>query len=313
MPENNSLKINAEYLLVRALTGVIGALPRAMAVIAGQVFARAAYHGFGRLRRVGERNLAIAFPEKSGPERDRILRASFDCLGRQLAEFCLLPSASPEKLRRIIRYDPAGAKRLEEIRKSGRGILFVTAHLGAWELLPFSESAFGNPLSFVVRQIENPKVDRWVRDVRTRFGNVAINKKDAGLACMRILRRGGTLGILTDLNCLPQEGVFVPFFGKLACTTQAAAALALPTNAIVFPVYATWDDEQRTYFFHGGPEIEMIRCGDHEKDLAVNTARIASAIENAIRQFPEQWLWIHDRWHALLRPGDRVCTDFPPL
>ncbi len=313
MLHSGSLKTNAEYIFVRILTGLVGALPRSWAIAAGQVFARAVYHVLGRLRRVGERNLAIAFPEKSASERDRILRASYDSLGRQFAEFCRLPAATPESLREIIQYDPLGEKRLAEVRRAGRGILFVTAHLGAWELLPFSESAFGNPISFIVRQIENPKIDRWVHAVRTRFGNVAIHKKDAGLACMRILRKGGTLGLLTDLNCLPQEGVFVPFFGKLACTTQAAAALALPTDAIVFPVYATWDPGRRVYFFHGGPEIEMIRTGDHEKDLAVNTARIASAIERAIREYPEQWLWIHDRWHALLRPGDRVCTDFPPL
>ena len=313
MDAKHRFKTRAEYAAVRAITAGIGILPRPLALAIGRTVGRLAYHAFGRLRHVGLRNLRIAFPNASKSERKRMLRACFDSLGRQLAEFCMFERATPERLRKIIEYDPQGEIWFEEARSRGKGLLMVTAHLGGWELLPFASAAFGNPVSVIVRRIENPLVEKLVHSIRTKFGNQTIEKRDAAIPCMRVLRKGGTLGILTDLNTLPQEGVFVPFFGELACTSQAVAALALPTGATVFPIFAPWDPQKKKYCFRGGPAIELIRTGDHEKDLAVNTARIASVLEKWIQAYPEQWLWIHDRWHSLVRPGDRICTEFPPV
>jgi KDO2-lipid IV(A) lauroyltransferase len=298
---------------MRTLLGCIGALPRPASVAVGRCLGRAAYSALGRLRRIGMRNLWLAYPELSRSEHRKILRRSFDSLGRQLGEFCRFPRATPDSLRRIVEFDPAGMAHLEAARSRGKGILFVTAHLGAWELLVFAYSALESPISFLVRPIENPRVEQWVRGIRSKFGNEPIDKKSAALTCMRILRKGGTLGILADLNALPQEGIFVPFFGELACATIGVAALALPTDASVFPVFAPWDAVRRRYVFRGGPALEMLRTGDHERDMEVNTARITSVLERWIREYPDQWMWIHERWHAYLRPGDRYCIEFPPI
>jgi KDO2-lipid IV(A) lauroyltransferase len=313
MRASSQIRIDAEYALVRTLAAGVGSLPRAASVAVGRCLGRVAYLVSGRLRRIGLHNLSLAYPQMSRPEHRKILRGCFGSLGRQLGEFCHFPRATPESLRRIVEYDPESAACFEEAKSRGRGVLCVTAHLGAWELLVFAHSAFGVPLSFLARPIENPRIECWVRGVRSRFGNEPIDKKAAGLACMRILRNGGTLGILADLNSLPQEGIFVPFFGELACTTIGVAALALPTDATVFPVFAPWDPARKKYVFHGGPPLEMLRTGNYERDLAINTARMASVIEKAIRENPDQWLWIHERWHAYLRPGDRICMDFPPV
>jgi len=110
------------------------------------------------------------------------------------------------------------------------------------------------------------------------------------------LREGGTLGILSDLNTQPYEGVFVPFFGKLACTTAGIATLALKTDAVVIPTCAVWNRKKKRYFFHGDPPVELVRTGDHAKDIEVNTANFAAAMERMIRLYPDQWLWIHKRW-----------------
>jgi KDO2-lipid IV(A) lauroyltransferase len=313
MKAKNPLKIHAEYVLFRAVVGSIGFLPRPLAIGLGRGLARIAYGVIGHLRHVGEKNLCIAFPHMSRPERLRILRKSFDGLGRQLGEFCRFPHASKESLGRIVEYDPESVARLEEAERQGCGVLFITAHLGAWELLAFAHSALVHPLSFLIRPIDNPLIERVVHSMRTRFGNQALSKKDAGLTCMRKLKQGGTLGILADLNTLQEEGIFVPFFGKLACSTAAVAALALATGAAVFPAFAPWDPVRKKYIFLGGPAIEVLRTGDFARDLGVNTARIAEVIESVIRQYPEQWLWIHDRWHTRPQPQDRVCTDFPHL
>ena len=313
MNRSSRIRIEAEYALFRALTGGLALLPRTAAVATGRCLARAAFFALGHLRRTGERNLRIAFPHLSKSEHLRILRTSFDSLGRQLGEFCHFPQATAASLRNIVEYDPHSYARFQAAKERGCGVLMITAHLGGWEFLPFAASAFGEAISFLARPIENPKIEESIYAVRTKFGSECINKKSAGLTCMRLLRKGGTLGVLTDLNSLPQEGVFTPFFGELACTTLAVAALALPTDATIFPVFAPYSATRGKYVFQGGPAIEVLRTGDYEQDLLINTARVASVIERTIRMYPEQWLWIHDRWHARPRPGDRVCIDFPPV
>jgi KDO2-lipid IV(A) lauroyltransferase len=314
MGKTSTIRIRAEYMLVRLLIGSLGLLPRPASVAVGRFLGFISFYTFGHLRHIGERNLLIAFPEKSNSERRRILRGCFDSLGRLLGVFCHFPRLSPEDLRKLVEYDPASQIRFEEAKRRGNGILLITAHLGAWELLPFAYSAFGYPFSFIVRPLENPLIDKWVHSVRTRFGNQALDKRLAGLSCLRLLKKGGTLGILPDLNSLPQEGIFVPFFGKLGCTTLAVAAFALPTDATIFSVFAPWDSARGKYIFIAGPELKLIRTGDRERDLAVNTARMASMFEKIIRTYPDQWLWIHDRWHARPRPEDRVFDeDFPPI
>jgi KDO2-lipid IV(A) lauroyltransferase len=313
MNANLSLRVRAEYLILRALVGGLGLLPRPAAIAVGRCLAGIAYFALRRLRRIGERNLARAFPRLSRKEQLRILRSSFDSLGRQLGEFCKFPQATRESLGRIVEYDPASVARLKEAESRGRGVLFITAHLGAWELLAFAHSALRQPIMFLVRPIDNPLVESMVEGMRTRFGNQAISKKEAGLTCMRKLKKGGTLGILADLNSLPDEGIFVPLFGELACSTAAVAALALATGAAVFPAIAPWDPIRRKYVFRGGPALEVLRTGDFERDLGINTARMTQLMEGIIRKYPEQWLWIHDRWHARPRPQDRVCTDFPSI
>ncbi|HEV3470681.1 MAG TPA: lysophospholipid acyltransferase family protein [Pyrinomonadaceae bacterium] len=272
-----------EYAAVRALLSGLG-------------LGRAAYALAGGLRRTGLRNLELAFPEVSARERERLLRGSFLSLGRQLGEVSQFPRATPERLREVVEYDPEDVKLLDVARERGRGVIFLTAHLGAWELLCFAHSVFYSPLSFLVRPIDNPLVEELVESLRTRFGNEPIDKKSAARRALKLLRDGGTLGVLADLNSQEREGVFVPFFGHLACTTAGVATLALRTDATVIPCFAPWDERRGKFVFRGGPVLELVRTGDHGRDVEVNTARFTAAIEDYIRRFPDQWLWIHKRW-----------------
>jgi Kdo2-lipid IVA lauroyltransferase/acyltransferase len=287
---------NLEYLLARSILGFFGVLPRPIAVVLGRTMGRIAFWLPLNLRRTGERNLEIAFPEMSNQERQGLLRGCFDSLGRLLAEFSQFPRMSPERLRGMIEYDQVGLAHLRDAEKNKRGVIFLTGHLGAWELLSFGWSALEYPISFLVRPLDNARVEEMIEGVRTRFGNQAIDKKSAARQALRVLRQGGTLGILSDLNTNEFEGVFVPFFGKLACTTAGIATLALKTDAVVIPTCAIWDRKRKRYFFHGDPAVELVRTGDHDKDIEVNTARFAAAIERMIRLYPDQWLWIHKRW-----------------
>jgi Kdo2-lipid IVA lauroyltransferase/acyltransferase len=287
-------RTDLEYAAVRALLAALGALPRPAAVAVGRAFGRLAYMLAGGLRRTGMRNLELAFPEMPEGERARTLRRSMVTLGRQLGEFSQFPRSTPEGIARLVEYD--GIEILREAKVRGRGIIFLTGHLGAWEVLSFAHSALHEPISFMVRRLDNPRVETFVDGIRTRFGNKSIDKKMAARSALKLLRDGGILGILADLNTQPNEGVFVPFFGRPACTTSGIAVLALRTDASVIPVVAPWDEASGRWVFRGSPIVELVRTGDHERDVEVNTARFTAALEQQIRKYPDQWLWIHKRW-----------------
>jgi Kdo2-lipid IVA lauroyltransferase/acyltransferase len=304
MAERGKLQATFEYALARSVLGFLGLLPRSMAIAIGRLMSRIIYWLPGRLRRTGEINLALAFPEMSKQERLRLLRGCFDSLGRLLGELSQFPSLTREHLRQMIEYDPVGLAHLRAAESGHRGVIFLTGHLGAWEILSFGWSALEYPISFLVRPLDNPRLEEMIEKLRTRFGNVAIDKKAAARKALKVLREGGTLGILSDLNTQEREGVFVPFFGKLACTNAGIATLALKTDAIVIPTCAVWDAKRKKYFFHGDPPVELVRTGDHQKDVEINTARFAAAMERMIRLYPDQYFWIHRRWKTR-PPGER--------
>jgi len=302
------LQTNLEYAIARGFLSILGTLPRSASVALGRWLGYLAYLLPTRLGRTGMRNLEIAFPDLPVPQKKRLLRGCFDNLGRLLGEVSQFPRLTREQLRRMIEYDQEGLAHLRAAEAEHRGVIFLTGHLGVWEVLSFGWSALEYPISFLVRPIDNPRIEEMIEGLRTRFGNVAIDKKAAARRAIRVLREGGTLGILSDLNTQEREGVFVPFFGKLACTNAGIATLALKTNAVVIPTCAVWDPKRGKYFFHGDPPVELIRTGDHEKDLEVNTARFAAAMEHMIRLYPEQWMWIHRRWKTR-PPGEPSVYD----
>ena len=296
MAKPGKFQASLEYAIARTLLSGLGVLPRRLALAVGSIVARLGYRLPGKLRRTGLRNLQIAFPEKSESERRSLLRGSFLSLGRLLGEFSQLPRATPASLRELIEYDEVGLAHLREAERAKRGVIFLTGHLGVWELHSFGWSALEYPISFLVRPLDNERIEEMIEAIRTRFGNRAIDKKSAARQSLRVLREGGTLGVLSDLNTQTREGVFVPFFGKLACTTAGIATLALKTDAVVIPTCAVWDEQRKRYFFHGDPPVDLVRTGNHEKDIEVNTANFAAAVERMVRLYPDQWLWIHKRW-----------------
>ena len=296
MRQRSKVKETLEYAAARGLLDAMGWLPHGAATGLGRGVGWLAYRMAGGLRRTARRNLMLAFPDQTPAERERLVRGCFETLGRTLGEFSQFNKATPDSLRQRVEYDAESIAHFRRVEQSGRGVIFLTGHIGAWELLSFGWSALEYPISFLVRPLDNSRVDDLVEQIRTRFGNRAIGKRQSVRTAIKILREGGTLGILADLNALPKEGVFVPFFNHLACTTAGVATLALRTNAIVFPVWSVWDAERNKFVFHGGPEIELLRTGDDKADIAANTARFAAVWESVIRRWPEQWMWIHKRW-----------------
>jgi Kdo2-lipid IVA lauroyltransferase/acyltransferase len=283
-------EFSATWLFVRGLR----LLPRGLARMAGAAIGAGAFHGLGRLRRVGVRNLELAFPEKTPTERERILRAVYRNLGWLLAEFCKMPDYTAEAASRFIRYE--GLENYLKARDKGKGVLVLTGHLGAWELSSFYHSLMGMPMGMVIRRLDNPLVDEFVNRTRCLHGNRVIHKDDFARGLIASMRAGETVGILMDTNMTPPQGVFVPFFGVPACTASGMARIAGKTGAAVVPGFLLWEESERSYVLRFGEELEVVHSGDAEGDAVVNTAAFTAVMERYIRQYPEQWLWMHRRW-----------------
>jgi len=172
----------------------------------------------------------------------------------------------------------------------------MTAHFGAWELSSFAHSLFGYPMKFVVRPIDNANVDVLITHYRTLGGNVPIQRRSAGRDILRALRDNEAVGILFDQNTTSDEGIFVEFFGVPAATTPAIATFALRTGAAVLPGFLIWEEKTGKHRLRFDPPVELIETGNLEQDVAQNTRAFNQILENYIRKYPDQWLWIHRRW-----------------
>lgn len=290
----SNLQINLEYATARVLLAAFGAMPLRWSLRVGASLAGTAYHFSGRLRATGERNLLLAFPELSASERQRLLRGCFQNLGRLLGVFSQFARTDPETLKRIV--DCEGLEHLDLAQQSGRGVILFTGHIGAWELTSYALSLFDHPLSFLVRPIDNPKIEALIDRARTRLGNRTIDKTSAAREMLQIMQAGGTLGILVDLNTLDREAIFVDFFGVPASTTFILAKLALRTGADVLPVFAPWDKERGRFQLKIGAPLAVDRTGDEVEDVRRLTQSVTSVVEDYVRRYPDQWLWIHRRW-----------------
>jgi KDO2-lipid IV(A) lauroyltransferase len=283
-----------EYAAAWPFIKILGWLPRPLSRAFAIGLAQIVYLLHFRLRQVGMRNLAMVFPEKSEAERARILRGEFTSLGRQLAELCQFPRYTAENVDEVVVYD--GLENYERAYARGKGVLFLTAHFGAWELSAFAHSLHGHWLHIVMRPMDNEYLDRLLQGYRTMYGNKTVAKDDFVRGLLAAMKAGETVGILMDTNMTPPQGIFVDFFGIPACTASGLARIALRTDAAVVPGFTIWDDALGKYRLRFDPALDLVRTGDVEADIAANTQMFTKVIEDYVRRYPEQWLWVHRRW-----------------
>jgi len=288
------MRENLEYWLVLAVARTLGRIPRPLARLFSGLLAWFVYRAFGRLRRVGIRNLEFALPALSAAERDRILYGVYRHLGWQLVEFCRMTRYTPQNTANWLRTE--GLDRFLAAQARGKGVLIVTGHLGAWELSSFYHSLMGHPMGMVIRRLDNRRLDQFVNAIRCLHGNQVIHKDDFGRGLLMAMRSGQTVGILMDTNMTPPQGEFVEFFGRQACTATGLAHIARKTGAAVLPGFMLWEPAERRYVLHFGLEIQIPYTDDVAADIRTGTQLCTSAIEGWIRRYPDQWLWIHRRW-----------------
>ena len=296
MAKHGKLRTYLEYAPAKLVLATLGRLPPSAAYRVGESIGKLAYRLAGDLRRTGAINLRLAFPEKTEEERSALLRECFASLGRELGLFSQMATRSREELKQLI--EPQGWEHLEEARaKQGDRLIYYTGHLGGWEMTSLGISLLGYPFTFLTRRLDNPKIEELVDGVRTKFGNKTIDKLSAARSMVKVLRSGEqSLGLLPDLNTLDDEAIFVDFFGVPAATTFLIAKLAVRTNTPLVGFFAPWSQEKGKYLLITEPPIFPECTGDEEADVRRLTIEMTRRVENQIRQFPGQWLWIHKRW-----------------
>jgi len=249
-------------------------------------------------------NIESAFPGLVASDRRRICRGSFQHLGLMLTEFCSLLTEPPERSLEGIVLE--GLDHLQKTMAIHGRALVLSAHLGNWEFLALAHRLMGFPATVVVRPLDAPWLDALAERLRCRAGVELIDKRGALRPVLGALRRGRLVALLLDQNASRREGVFASFFGRPASTPKSLAVLAMRTRTPVVPMFIYRTDIGRhRVVIH--PSLFIEAAPDAELAVADLTQRCTSAIEAAIRDAPDQWLWIHNRWRtqplAPIRPG----------
>jgi len=285
------------YWLLKGAVSLLANIPRHQIAKLAEPLG-ALWYGLDRNhRRIAYENMRGAFGSASGPEAiQRMVKANFVQLTRVALEIPSLLKLNRDNLANHAVF--SGLPHFQNALRKGTGILFLTAHLGNWELMSLAGSlTFDIPFHLVVRKLDVKPMDQILTEIRCRTGNTLINKNTAARPINRFLKEKQAVGILLDQNASWHEGVYVPFFGTTACTNKGLAMFALRHDATVLPIFNTRQTDGR-YKITVDPPVDLIRTGDLRRDLVENTAIFNQIIEKHIRSAPDNWLWVHRRWRV---------------
>lgn len=274
------------YLAARLILFTLAIGPVSFSLRVARFYAALLDRVLPRLRRTAIRNLELAgFPIA---QRKIIADGVFQSIARLLVAFARMPRMNRDNIGEWIRYE--GLQYFQQAKEQGRGVLFATAHLGNWELSAFAHGMLTEPMNIVVRPLDNPRIDDLVEKRRQLSGNTIISKREAARAILRALQKNEAVGVLIDQNTSGAEGVFVDFFGTAACANSGFVKLAARSGAAVIPGFALWEETEQRYILRFYPPVRI--SGRVQED----TQSLHAALESIIRQYPDQWLWIHRRW-----------------
>jgi KDO2-lipid IV(A) lauroyltransferase len=301
--EIKRFKNNILYFLLLASTEVIGLFPREMALKAGEATGRLAFYVLPKLRKRTMGNLSMAFNgEKDWQEVLVLARDTFANLGKNAFECIVLHRRPLQEINKVV--TSKGGERINEALKRGKGIIYIAAHLGNWELMAAYFASKGYPVNVIARSVYDERINRILLEFRSRYGVKTIlrrkRRKGESIATstkkiLRVLKGNGMLGILIDQNIGGIDSVPVTFMGLPTRAPSGAASLALASQAEVLFGYTYRGEDNRHHIV-----VERVdglaRSEDRKKDVLSNTAHFTRLIEERVREFPSQWVWIHDRW-----------------
>ena len=288
-----SLAHRAEYAAVRAMVGALSTLNWRHAGNVGARIGALGYRPLGVRRKVVERQIAAAFPELGEIDVRRLALAAYEHLGRSSIEAAILPSMGPHAVLDLFEgadhYDV-----VEAAMSRGRGLIFVTGHLGNWELAGAYVAARGIPIDAIARRMKNPLFDQYLTATRSRIGMHVVHDADAVRRTPRSLRDGRAVAFLADQGVLGLASTFVPFFGRPAKTPRGPAVFALRLDVpVVFGVAVRQPSGKYRLVFE---PIPVEDTGDRDRDVDTIVARYTATLEQWVRRYPEQYFWHHRRW-----------------
>ena len=284
------------HAVVRGLLAVVGRLPRRLALALFGAVGGLAYRLRGRERRQVLENLALAMPELDAPARRRLARQSFVDLGRNAADVCRSLSEDPGRL--LERIDFEGEEHFRAAREGGRGVVAVTAHMGAWELLAASLVQRGARVCVPARPLRDARYQRLIDRLRGRLGVEAYPEGDSLRTLVRAIRDGAVFGLLADQN-RDVRGVWVPFFGRPAYTPVGPAEMARLSGVAILPMVIHQVGARHRVQIAPPIELDWRQPGAIEEATRLYTANL----ESWIRRFPTQWVWMYERWKGPRQSG----------
>ncbi len=281
------------YALTATLaTQSIARLPRKVALSIGASVGTAVFKLAPRQRALVCRQLAVSLGLEDTPEIERLARRCFQNLGKNLIEFMQFPRTSCEYIKRIVTFE--GGEHIARALAEGKGAIILTGHFGNWELLAASIVAEGYTLRPLARRLRSKRLSALLNAYREKAGYTGIDRDGGIRGALRCLKRNELLGILADVDT-KIDGVFVDFLGRPAYTPYSPVAIALKTGASILPTFIIRqpDDSHRVIV---EPPLVLERSGDKQHDFVVNTQKFTTVIESYVRLYPEQWVWMHERW-----------------
>ena len=277
---------------VKLMGACVSRLPNSLALVVGAGFGRLAFWFAATERCRACEQLRRSLNISDNRRATVIAKRCFENLGKNVVEFLRFPFMDAAQLQRIVILE--GASHIEAALARGKGAIILTGHFGNWELLAASISAQVAPLTPIVRELRSARLNTLVSSYRAQAGYATIDR-DTGLrSALRCLKRNQLLGIVADVDT-KVNGVFVDFFGKPAYTPYSPVAIALKTGAAILPSFIIRQPDG-THRAIIEPPLALERAAVNEEELVVNTQKFTKIIEGYIRRYPEQWVWMHERW-----------------
>jgi KDO2-lipid IV(A) lauroyltransferase len=288
-----------ESALIRLMAGFFGNIPRNMNLSLGRCIGWMFYFLAFRRRKLALKNLEMAFEgEKDGRQLRKIARCSFQFLVANITEFFQFPSLTWDSVSRYVSIE--GEEFLKEALDEGRGVLTLSGHFGSWDFCSAILVLKGYDFAHVSKVPRSEAVSRFWLTYRTGLGIKVFSGRGTLKQSLRHLGNSGVLGMVTDQNARRSEGVFVPFFGRQACTLPSLALLARRTGAPVIPIYSYRTGKGHHVVIEKPLSFEPL--ADRDEDLLERTRIYTEWTEKVVRLNPEQWIWLHDRWKTRPRP-----------
>jgi len=293
-----------EYLIAKGFSLFINLLPENLSLWVGRGLGWTAFHLAWERRKVALQNLHIAFgQEKSKREIHAIAKRTFENLGMTAVEFFRIPQMDVKTFKKRVKIE--GLEEALRLLEKKKGALLLIGHFGNWELMGLMSKVIGSPIMVIAKPM---KKNRWMDQFITRIRNVGglevISNIKASRKVIQALSQNRVVGILIDQRAKRSEGIWADFFGRKAPTTPALAVLAMKTGAPVLPVFMIRNGFQKHRLLIKEP-LELIHTGDIKKDVEANTQLFNHTLESMIRQYPDQWFWVHQRWERKKRVHHR--------